>query len=1231
MQSDTQRSPSEVAPEEIGAKLHANWGWIWKPPGPAEARNLLALRHKLLRGLVRIGGTEPVPAGVGPRSLLPLTEDDRLRILSETLAELRMPLGELQEVAPRGLKALDESDARATASEAIRLAFRLAGGYLGVATQAHENLGEAPVRSDLERESEVILEALGRAEGTLEFIRKALGDHASGLSKTVEGFRTRIAGARESIQEELTPPKETAEQELAGCYARAKGPIREVVALRREIDALADEPLSEDVVFENPGDMLAGAFRRHAGAAIREVAERSEEIARHLRGVGSGDTGTGTGGHGASAGTADARRAESARRLLTRDPVMLKTLINVWGPVRKVFVAVHGIGDQFRNATVQSVAFAVCRYLEQPMAIALGRFQGPGGTLTKAYIPNPASDPPINCGFAEIYWADVPRDPVDDAHILEAPTSWARGLVEKLRLRALAPVEPGESAQDRARSPGGSGSPASSTDRDRDRDAQLESLLEELIVGVNVTNRLLGIAEKAGVFRFDLGRLLDDYLNDVQVVTEFEDYRRQLLEIFDDVLSKLHKYLPTAQVYLVAHSEGTVVSFLGLLRGLHHKRAWTSRVRGLMTIGSPLNKHIQFWPEIFEAYTPPREFPPGFRPIRWKNYYDYGDPVGYDLAPTRLWMKTTGDPRSWFEFFKIEPSDADEWIDEALAGKRHSAMEMARLKQFGGGKGDDYGFSRYYFPGKAHNDYWEDPDVFGNFLKTVVDPEDRVLALPDDPDRRKEHEHRRERYATERPASNGFARFLSWTLPYVLASALLLLACYLLYAPVRQALDPDGARVEAGARTLSNLAGIWCLVAGMSLLGRIPRVSRGVHWVVLAFVLAAACGVGYVGLTADVIKEPLARFLTTGAAMRSRLLETPADAWGRGILPGRVTWAEVLVVLALLALGFHRWLDQPGRRSRMFWPRFAAGSFEAVMILLLLIGPGTRGFRTPDLDVLLCVSVLTALFLMYTARIQALKPLSWMVVAMAVTVEVLRWVGPVSPVPTPNGDANWGLHDIWQADRPSWCLVVVAFTLGVASWLVSRSYPKSGTRPLIHTTGLVLTLILATAFLVPPPRSDEPPWRARIQRIADAAAGGARVQLDDDDLLAIVRAAEEEDMRAFEKVAALYRASRAEPAATPRDQVEATAAMQQVVESNLDRGPVWPVLLGLPAFLYLWWLVVILFDLTFIWHLYIRYNGAQEYLLRQTLARLRRRKAAGRLRTAVGRPDPAALVASRGS
>jgi hypothetical protein len=60
------------------------------------------------------------------------------------------------------------------------------------------------------------------------------------------------------------------------------------------------------------------------------------------------------------------------------------------------------------------------------------------------------------------------------------------------------------------------------------------------------------------------------------------------------------------------------------------------------------------------------------------------------------------------------------------------------------------------------------------------------------------------------------------------------------------------------------------------------------------------------------------------------------------------------------------------------------------------------------------------------------------------------------------------------------------------------------------------------------------------------------------------------------------------------------AALNGVADKALEQGPIWPVFVAGAAFLYLWWLAIISFDLTFIWHLYIRHSGAQK-LIRERL------------------------------
>lgn len=47
------------------------------------------------------------------------------------------------------------------------------------------------------------------------------------------------------------------------------------------------------------------------------------------------------------------------------------------------------------------------------------------------------------------------------------------------------------------------------------------------------------------------------------------------------------------------------------------------------------------------------------------------------------------------------------------------------------------------------------------------------------------------------------------------------------------------------------------------------------------------------------------------------------------------------------------------------------------------------------------------------------------------------------------------------------------------------------------------------------------------------------------------------------------------------------------------RGALWPVFVAILAFLYLWWLSSLLFDLAFVWHRYIRGDAAHKFLRQQ--------------------------------
>jgi hypothetical protein len=774
----------------------------------------------------------------------------------------------------------------------------------------------------------------------------------------------------------------------------------------------------------------------------------------------------------------DAADSEKLEEFLAEKPLKafidearkpISKLINRWLPVAKIFVAVHGIGDQFHNETVQNVAVRVCDYVGLPAALPLGRFHGGGATVTGAFLPDPDRDPPVDCGFAEIYWAAVPRGPAQEEHTLEDPKKWARNLVERLRLEA--PDDSGDAEPQWMRKISGMFGHSDPAETARLNDRRLEQLLEELIQGVIVADRIVFLADKAGLFKFDLKKLLTDYLNDVQVVTEFEDYRRQLLDIFDEVLEKIHRYFSRSEIYIVAHSEGTVVSFLGLLEGLQDEVEWTKMIRGLMTIGSPLNKHVRFWPELFDQYRLPKADPP--QPIRWKNYYDYGDPVGYDLKPTRAWLHESG----WERFFAFRnPRDTD----------RHAPDS-----------GDDIGFTRYYFPGEAHSEYWQDPGVFGHFLQEVVDPQQQVLQSKDGV-----------HYGV--PTTNWLARVTSYILPYVLAASLLFLACYILYKAVRGCLDPIAVQFETPREVLKNVLGLWGLIAGMSLLARMPRLASRLGWLIAALILAIGFSSLYL-LVDEHNRTSIEGFLSS---------EADQGAVFNGL--------NDALMIAL-----------------------------AVGVVLIAI-PGLKALRPP------LVTLLPVVFWVLLLRILHAS-----------------FIGPEPAL----GEAPIG-HAI--------ALVSVTLLLGIMAWLVSSWFPESGTKPLILTGGLIILMVVSILFAFYDPKLNP----------LDQQALDKELHAEKPKPSAIARAVEDSARSASDKIPGIYLNDQ-----KARSDLETAANMRTVSDAALNRGPIWPVYLAGGASLYVWWLAVVTFDLTFVWHLYIRWGGAQRHVERRIRQSRQRKRA----------------------
>lgn len=316
---------------------------------------------------------------------------------------------------------------------------------------------------------------------------------------------------------------------------------------------------------------------------------------------------------------------------------------------------------------------------------------------------------------------------------------------------------------------------------------------------------------------FDVRRIMEEYLGDVQIVTEFSYYRNDIVGRFHSAMQAIHDLHGEADIYIVAHSEGTVVSFLGLLHAMSNSIVklappgkdtekkedpdpvpapesppdWLKNVKGFMTLGSPIDKHLLLWPKLWENFDlrGSKEMTRDgkrARQIKWRNYYDWGDPVGFKLDTARAWLKDHKD--QLFEF------------DE-----KH-----------------DIGFSRYPLPGKAHNDYWEDSPVFEHFIKEAISP-------------------REQQPEGKKPKTRPIIWAVSVALPYLLSAALLVLATYIslrglikYYAPGSEPLGNYmhymimgelPAESYSSWRILGECAGWALLLAGTTVAARLPRLA----------------------------------------------------------------------------------------------------------------------------------------------------------------------------------------------------------------------------------------------------------------------------------------------------------------------------------------------------------------------------------------------------------------------
>jgi hypothetical protein len=496
-----------------------------------------------------------------------------------------------------------------------------------------------------------------------------------------------------------------------------------------------------------------------------------------------------------------------------------------------IIVAVHGIGQQRRYSTVRSVAtrLASSKTLldggnpnRRPVAPQpLGYFHSEVGSVPVSLLDDAAfleKTALASTGFAEVYWADIPEKVTKEGSTLEETKAWARTVVA--RANALW-MDAGRSKSDH---PPDFGLAA--------------EVIDEIIETVYILENLLFLAKKAGLFKFDLRQVLEDYLGDVQIVAEFANYRSDIVVRFHQAMKDIYAKQcengnQGVRLHIVAHSEGTVVSFLGLLQAMSGLQLqtpaatddcpqlesigqipeWLKHVHGYMTIGSPIDKHILLWPRLWNALKPSLAdtvLPAG--QIKWRNYFDYGDPIGFRLETARRW----------------------------LDDKKVSAFQFCGCSDCQ----HDIGFARYLLPGKAHNDYWNDPVVFEHFVDDVI----RRSSTP----------------AAKRPINKPIIPWLSPALPYVVSFAVLVLGVFILYKAVTHFTYFDDPLTDhflmtaiGVGRTPSairwelffNTLGISGLVAGVTLLARLPRLASGWPWKIagaIAFVIGCVFYAGAV-------------------------------------------------------------------------------------------------------------------------------------------------------------------------------------------------------------------------------------------------------------------------------------------------------------------------------------------------------------------------------------------------
>jgi hypothetical protein len=535
-------------------------------------------------------------------------------------------------------------------------------------------------------------------------------------------------------------------------------------------------------------------------------------------------------------------------------------------PLEQIVVAIHGVGNQRRSDTIRTVAHRFGKLSDPPLPVMpLGFFSvGNSGQVYVSQLDVEEGHSLWKVGFAEVYWADVPRVVVTMGDTLEESKAWGQTIVG--RAQALYRRQVSQTA-------------CQVSDADFNMTA---GVTEEIVEAIAVMENLLWVAGKAGIFKFDLAPLLTDYIGDVQLVAEFRWYRKEIVDRFHGVLSKIvehfrERYPGDPEIHVIAHSEGTVISFLAMLDALSstpdniNNYGWIQYVRGFMTIGSPIDKHILLWPKLwpdgnletddFEGWSPDKSvllkeangdtrvrLP---KPIKWRNYYDFGDPIGFQLDTARRYLR------------------------EQRCGAFQFGFE------------DDFGFSRYPFPGKAHTDYWSDTKLFRHFVDNVV--------LPDP-------SNKTDKGSAKPPKNKPLMGVISLSIPYLLCVFLHLAAVYIMFKATTTFLSQGQWSMMDVVFTVTSLTVLLTSVTVASRLPRLVRRSRFRWFVLTAVIFFSGVVISLLTLPADV-----SDFLAGPVLQLSFFKST------FGVNSGNAFLVSIAAIIAMVCWFLPRW-PRLGRR-----------------------------------------------------------------------------------------------------------------------------------------------------------------------------------------------------------------------------------------------------------------------------------------------------------------------------